>query len=313
MRKIIIFLLTVPLSFIILHIFYKDNCLYAKLVWSKETGWIDTDTLRRETPHQRFEYATALMIDGKYASAANEFQNIVDEYPDSELAEPAQFNAGHAYYLAREYKKAFQALDKLLGKFPGTRRRGEVLEKTYRIASTQMEESPRKAISMFEKIIERNPLGPLAVDAQIKIAECHNRLMEYDEAVATYEKIIENYPHSEWVPYAQFQIPSCKFASTYYQDRNVGLLVQTREGYEEYLATNPGGPMVEESKKKLDEIRLLEAERTFNIAEFYYRRKESTSAAIYYKMVVQDYPGTIWAVKAEKTLAFFRSIGAIKK
>lgn len=308
LRKVIVFLLIVSLSFIIL-----PRILYAKLVWSKETGWVDTDTLRKETPHQRYRYATTLMISGKYITAASEFQDIADRYPDSELAEPSQFNAGHAYYLAREYRKAFNALDKLLVKFPGTRRRGEVLEKAYRIASAQMEKSPRKAISMFEKIIERNPLGPVAVDAQVKIAECHSRLMEYDEAVATYEKIIENYPKSEWAPYAQFQIPSCKLDSAYFQDRNVGLLVQAREGYEEYLATNPEGPMAEEAKKNLEKIKLLEAEKTFNIAEFYYRRKDSISAVICYKSVVQDYPDTIWAVKAEKTLEFFKSIGAIKK
>lgn len=308
MRKIIVFLLIAPLLFLIL-----PRILYAKLVWSKGTGWIDTDTLRRETPHQRYEYATVLMINGKYITAANEFQDIADKYPDSELAEPSQFNAGHAYYLAREYKKAFNALDKLLVKFPGTRRRGEVLEKAYRIASAQMEKSPRKAISMFEKIIERNPLGPIAVDALVKIAECHYRLKEYDEAVETYEKILENYPKSEWVPYVQFQIPSCRFDSTHYQDRNVGLLVHARDGYDEYLASNPEGSVVEEAKKKIEEIKLLEAENTFNVAEFYYRRKESASAAIYYKTVVQDYPDTIWAVKAEKTLAYFKSIGAIKK
>lgn len=308
MKKISIFLLVLPLSFIIL-----PRILYAKLVWSRGTGWIDTDTLRRETPHERFRYATALMINGKHISAANEFQDIVDKYPDSELAEPAQFNAGHAYYLAREYKKAFNALDKLIVKFPGTRRRGEVLEKAYRIASAQMEKSPGKAINMFEKIIERNPLGPIAVDAQVKIAECHYRRMEYDEAVATYEKILENYPKSEWVPYVQFQIPSCRFDSIHYQDRNVGILVQARDGYEEYLASNPEGSVAEEAKKKIEEIKLLEAEKTFNIAEFYYRRKDPTSAAIYYKSVIQDYPDTIWAVKAEKTLEFFKSIGTIKK
>ena len=308
MKKIIISLLIVSLSFIIL-----PHTLYAKLVWSRGTGWIDTDTLRRETPQQRYRYATVLMLNGKYITAANEFQNIANKYPDSELAEPSQFNTGHIYYLAGEYKKAFKALDKLLVKFPGTRRRGEVLEKAYRIASARMEEKPRKAISMFEKIIERNPLGPIAVDAQVKIAECHYRRMEYDEAVATYEKIIENYPKSEWVPYAQFQIPDCKYASTYFQDRNFGLLVEAKEGYEEYLAINPGGPMAEEAEKKIEEIKLLEAEKTFNIAEFYYRIKMPSSAIIFYESVVQDYPDTIWAVKAEKTLEFFESIGAIKK
>ncbi|MGR3309719.1 MAG: outer membrane protein assembly factor BamD [Candidatus Brocadiales bacterium] len=308
MKKIIIFLLIVLLSSITL-----PRILYAKLMWSRGTGWIDTDTLRRDLPHQRFRYATSLMIDGKFITAASEFQGIVDKYPDSELAEPSQFNAGHAYYLARDYKKAFNVLDELLVKFPGTRRRGEVLEKAYRIASSLMEKKPRKAISMFEKIIQHNPLGPIAVDAQVKIAESHYHLLEYDEAVATYEKIIENYPNSEWVPYAQFQIPICKLDSTYYQDRNIGLLEQAREGFEEYMVINPEGPWVEEAKKKIEKIRLSEAEIVFNTAEFYYRIKDPISATIYYKSVIQDYPGTIWAVKAEKTLEFFKSIGATKK
>ena len=124
------------------------------------------------------------------------------------------------------------------------------------------------AIKVFEKIIEKQNLGPLAPDAQVKIADCYFKLGQYKEALDAYEKFLEEYPKNEWVPYIQYQIPLSKVSHEKKQERNYGLLVSAREGFEEYLVSNPNGVHVEDAKRMIEEIRIIEAEREYNIESF---------------------------------------------
>lgn len=123
---------------------------------------------------------------------------------------------------------------------------------------------------------------------------------------------MENYPKSEWVSYVQYQIPLSKVYHEKQQERNYGLLVSAREGFEEYLVSNPRGMHIEDAKKMIQEIRVIEAEREYNIGEFYLRRKKPVAAAMYFGYVINDFPDTIWAEKADEKIEFLKMIEAIK-
>ena len=60
------------------------------------------------------------------------------------------------------------------------------------------------------------------------------------------------------------------------------------------------------------EIRIISAEREFNIGEFYIRRKQPKAAVMYFQTVITEYPGTLWAEKAQEKIDFLRMIEAIK-
>ena len=138
------------------------------------------------------------------------------------------------------------------------------------------------------------------------------KLGQYEEALDAYEKFLENYPKSEWVPYIQYQIPLSKVYHEKQQERNYGLLIAAREGFEEYLVSNPHGIHTEDAQRMIEEIRIVEAEREFDIGEFYLRLKKPVSAAMYFEYVKADFPDTIWAERANERLEFLRMIEAIK-
>ncbi len=264
------------------------------------------------TLEQRYRYALSLVVEQKYIIAIKEFESIINTDPKSEYAEASQINIGWAYFLNGDYKRALKAYEKVLEKYPGSRRTGEILEREYQVGIAQMETNENAAIQVFEKIIEKHQLGPIAPDAQIKIADCYFKLNQYEEALDAYEKFLENYPKSEWVPYVQYQIPLCKLYHEKQQERNYGLLTSAREGFEEYLVSNPHGVHADDAKRMIEEIRIIEAEREFNIGEFYLRRKKPSSAAMYFGYVINDFPGTIWAERATERIEFLRMIEAIK-
>lgn len=285
---------------------------YGKWVWNKETGWIESPTTAITTLGQRYKYALSLLVEQKYTIAIKEFESIINTDPTSEYAEVSQINIGWAYYLNGDYKRALKAYDKVLQKYPGTKRTEEILKRQYQVGVAQMDTNEEAAIRVFEKIIEKHPLGPIAPDAQVKIADCYFKLGQYEEAIDAYEKFLENYPKSEWVPYVQYQIPLSKVYHEKQQERNYGLLISAREGFEEYLVSNPRGIHAEDAKRMIEEIRIIEAEREFNIGEFYLRVKKPASAAMYFEYVKADFPGTVWAERANERLEFLRMIEAIK-
>ena len=69
---------------------------------------------------------------------------------------------------------------------------------------------------------------------------------------------------------------------------------------------------MEDAKRLIEEIRIIEAEREFNIGDFYLRRKKPAAAAMYFEYVKRDFPGTIWAERANERIEFQRMIEAIK-
>ncbi|MCF6150184.1 MAG: outer membrane protein assembly factor BamD [Candidatus Kuenenia sp.] len=292
--------------------FLMATTSYGKWVWNKDTGWMQPPSGAVASLEQRFKSALYLLVEQKYINAIKEFELIINDYPDSEYAELSQIKIGWAYYLNGDYKRALKAYEKVLQEYPGTKRTKEVLEKEFQIGIAQMEIDEKAAIKVFEKIIENHPMGPIAPDAQIKIADSYFKLGYYEEATEAYEKFLENYPRNEWIPYVQYQIPLSKVYFERQQERNYGLLVSAREDFEKYLITNPHGVHVEDARKMIKEIKNIEAEREFEIGEFYLRRKTPSSAAMYFGYVIKDYPDTIWAQRAKERLEFLRMIEAIK-
>ncbi|MBW7899312.1 Outer membrane protein assembly factor BamD precursor [Candidatus Brocadiaceae bacterium B188] len=285
---------------------------YGKWIWSRETGWMESPSTAITSLEQRYKYALSLLVEQKYTVAIKEFESIIRDAAQSEYAEVSQINIGRAYYLNNDFKQALKTYEKVLEKYPGTKRTEEILEREYQVGIAQMETNEEGAISAFEKIIEKHPLGPVASDAQVKIADCYFKLGQYEEALDAYEKFLENYPKSEWVSYVQYQIPLSKVYHEKQQERNYGLLVSAREGFEEYLVSNPRGMHIEDAKKMIQEIRVIEAEREYNIGEFYLRRKKPVAAAMYFGYVINDFPDTIWAEKADEKIEFLKMIEAIK-
>lgn len=305
-RQILVFFILAAFVFI------GAKVSYAKWVWSSETSWADPEQLPRETTDQRFRYAVTLLVNREYISAIDIFKDIIINNPGSELADESQLNIGKAYYLLGDYKNAFKAYEHMIEQDPGTRRLHEILEKEFQVGVAQMERDENGAIKVFERIIERNPLGFISADSQVKIADCYYQLRQFEEAEASYLSVMENYPNSEWVPYAQFRIPYCKLSNIRIQERNYDLLSGSREGFEIYLANNPQGALVDTTKEIIGEIDIAMAERDYKVGEFYLRSKRPDAGLIYFDSVIKDYPNTEWADRAKEKIEMLKKVGAIR-
>lgn len=287
--------------------------LYGKLIWNKDTGWVDPITLNPRIPDQHFKLALSMMVDQQYESAVKEFKAVLRTDKDGTLLEPCLYSIAHAYLLAGKYMRAFDAYEDFLERLPGTRLSGVVLEKEYQAGVALMESKPTSSVEIFEKVIEHNPKGPLAPESQVKLADAYFMAMEYESAEEAYRKLLENYPKSEWAPYAMFRIPLSKFTLETLRERDLGRLWKAREGFEEYLANYPAGNFAEEAKKKIHETEEFIARRQYEIAELYLRKKHPQAAMVHFEGVVNHFPNTSWAEKSREQIEFLKKINATRK
>ena len=287
--------------------------LYGKLIWNKDTGWVDPITLNPRIPDQHFKLALSMMVDQQYESAVKELKAVMKADKDGTLLEPCLYSIAHAYLLAGKYMKAFDAYEDFLERLPGTRLSGVILEKEYQAGVALMESKPTSAVEIFEKVIEHNPKGPLAPESQVKLADAYFMAMEYESAEEAYKKLLENYPKSEWAPYAMFRIPLSKLTLETLRERDLGRLWKAREGFEEYLANYPAGNFAEEAKKNIHETEEFIARRQYDIAELYLRKKHPQAAMVHFEGVVNHFPNTSWAEKSREQIEFLKKINATRK
>ena len=299
--------------FILIILFFNGTKVsLAGWVWTGETSWVDPEQLTRDTTDQRYRYAVTLMIEREYISAIGIFKSVIKDNPGTELAEESQLNIAKTYFLLGDYKKAFWAYEQFIEKDPTSRRLSEILDKEFQVGVSQMERDENGAIKVFERIIERNPLGFIAADSQVKIAECYYQLRQFDQAEDSFMTVMENYPNSEWVPYAQFRIPYCKLSNIRVQERNYDLLTKSRDGFEIYLANNPHGALVGETNEIISEIDTKIAEREYETGMFYLRKKRPDAGFIYFESVTKNYPNSEWAALADEKIKMLKKVGAIK-
>jgi len=287
--------------------------LYGKLIWNKDTGWVDPITLNPRIPDQHFKLAMSMMVDQQYESAVKEFKAVLRTDKDGTLLEPCLYSIAQAYLLAGKYMRAFDAYEDFLERLPGTRLSGVILEKEYQAGVALMESKPTSSVEIFEKVIEHNPKGPLAPESQVKLADAYFMAMEYESAEEAYKKLLENYPKSEWAPYAMFRIPLSKLTLETLRERDLGRLWKAREGFEEYLANYPAGNFAEEAKKKIHETEEFIARRQYDIAELYLRKKHPQAAMVHFEGVVTHFPNTSWAEKSREQIEFLKKINATRK
>jgi tol-pal system protein YbgF len=74
-----------------------------------------------------YQAAFGLMKEGKYESAVPAFQRFLAGYPDSPLADNAQYWLGEAYYVNKSYPEAELAFQHVIDKYPQSRKFADAL------------------------------------------------------------------------------------------------------------------------------------------------------------------------------------------
>ena len=166
------------------------------------------------------------------------------------------------------------------------------------------EKDYRKSIVYFEKLRDWYPFSKFAKLAELKIADAHYRLKEYDDAIFAYEEFEQLHPNNEAIPYVIQQIGNCYFEQLDTVDRDQTPALKAIESYERLIKNHPDDPHSKDVQEKIRICQKSLAENEFYIGNFYYRTKHYKSALTRFQSVVST--GEEFPELQAKALAFIK-------
>ncbi len=167
-----------------------------------------------------------------------------------------------------------------------------------------------KALGHFETIKNQYPFNPLAVDAELKIADIHYKKKDYLLAAEAYKEFAKMHPTHPDLPYVYFQLGMAYQKETpRFYDRDLSTCDQALTSFG-YLQTYfPESTYAQENTEQFEVCRIKLANREFYVGRFYYRQKFYDSAIPRFNIVINDYPDLPIAEKAYfyKARSYFKS------
>jgi outer membrane protein assembly factor BamD len=129
---------------------------------------------------------------------------------------------------------------------------------------------------------------------------------DYETAISELNFLISQFPNSEHTEEAEFLIVqsyAVKVKTIEHDEEDIKIAL---EKLKRFLDKYPDSHYKEEARYLQKRLENLLAHKIFKIAELYEKLKRFSSAEIYYRDVMEKYPGTIWAEKAENRLKEIR-------
>jgi outer membrane assembly lipoprotein YfiO len=292
-----------------------DSCL-AYWIWTPEIGkWINPKYAVKPTPKEQYDWAFKLYKDKEYSKAAEEFDKLVFNYPNSKYAPPSLYYRGICLEEIEYYYEAYRSYDRVLREYPTFKNIEEIIEREFKIGEKFLAGRKRKvmgvkifpsldlAIEIFASIAEHAPFSEYGAKSQFNVGVALKKAERYTEAKEAFEKVILNYPNSEIVTRARFEAANCSFLasgkSEYEQTATRQAIKELSQFLDEELQEED---LSQKAKEKLLLLQEKDAEHLYNIAKFYERMKKFKAAHIYYKEVIDKYPQTSFAAKAKEKL-----------
>jgi outer membrane protein assembly factor BamD (BamD/ComL family) len=270
-----------------------------------------------------------LFQQGKFEEAQPVFAKIARNRKGTPWGEKAQYYLGESYYQRGKLVDAHNCYDKLVADYPGTEFLDRVVSREYQIAQAWLAQVDPKAkpeeklpwyarfsreqplldtrgnaIQALEHVRQHDPTGPLADDALLRIADEHMTTRDFESAALYYDQLIADHPKSPFLQRAQLAAIDSRIKGYLGPEYDGNGLEQARELIKQTMATFPDRPAGNEQLyHTLDLINDQEAERTFQVADYYQRTGKVASAEFYFGKIRQRWPKSSWATQAKTRLA----------
>ena len=299
--------------------------LRADLVWTKQTGWrVEGGALsglagaEGRNALERMNRARDAEERGSWRSAYKSYEAIAKRYPNSIYAPEALYRAAHMHLRRKEYTKAFDDFQQVLGRYPNTPRFNEIVGEQYRIASAMLDgargrmffgllpgfKQRDKALEYFETILANAPYSDYAPLALMNIARGHQKLGNTEEAIDALDRMINSYSQSLLAPDAYLKLAQTHASlvdGPYYDQASTN---ESITYFTDFMLLFPGDANIGVAEKGLDGMKTMLAESKMKIGDFYfYKRSNFKAARVFYNEAITAYPESAIAARAKSRLA----------
>jgi outer membrane protein assembly factor BamD len=153
----------------------------------------------------------------------------------------------------------------------------------------------RKGVTELESLLADYPAHPFSDHARYELGRAYFGLREYALARDAYSRVVADYPNSEWADDARLDI-----ALSYLDESRPAPYDQQRtllalEELQAFLRDYPDSDRYPEGEAQYMRAFSRLAKKDYDNARLYVRLGLPDAARVYYRSVVETYPGTEWA------------------
>jgi outer membrane protein assembly factor BamD len=299
---------------------FATSLAQATLVWRPGEGWSDEtgSTVSASSSRDQLELAHKLEAQGARDAALKAYKGLLRRWPLSFFAPEAQFRVGKILEDEGDFYSAFQALQKMVTKYPSSEYFEQALNEQYRIANLYLAGEPQriwkipvgpsmdKTIAMYERIIQNAPYGTYAAQCQFNIGLAREQQRKFSDAVDAYQKVLDNYPTSSVAANAQYQMGYAWMQSSASGDYDMSAAKKAIDSFQDYLVRYPSSDKAQQAQDNIHKLGMRQTQGAFDVAKFYETQHDSRAAFIYYNEVVREDPNSGQAQIAKKRIQELR-------
>ena len=257
-----------------------------------------------------------------FRKAAKKYNQAGKHWASSSLEQDAHFMTAESYFFAEDYPKAEDFYVKLIKEYPRTRYQDRVDQRRMEIGnywlqfpdkfynlnftdkSRPLNDTENHGKRVLEKMLLDSPLGRLADDVVMDIANTEFKRENWNEALDRYRDLITVYTDSPHQFDAHFL--GAKSALLAYQGPQYSsepleqadkLLKQMVRQFSKQ-ASERKEPIAE----MLAEVKYRQAERLYDEATYRNNKQEYAAAIVYCDRILDNYPDTPFADKAQQII-----------
>jgi outer membrane protein assembly factor BamD len=153
-----------------------------------------------------------------------------------------------------------------------------------------MDKDYETALKAYTNLKDWYPFSKYAILAELKIADSHFYLEEYDEAIMAYEEFEKMHPKNEAVPYIIYQIGLSWFKQLGTVDRDHTPALNSLAQFERLQSQFPQSEYASKAKEYIEKCTAGIAGHELYVANFYMKTKKYAAALKRYEDIAATYP-----------------------
>lgn len=150
----------------------------------------------------------------------------------------------------------------------------------------------RQAINAYTDLKDWYPFSKYAILAELKIADAHYALEEYEEAIVAYEEFERMHPKNEAIPYVIFRNGMSWFNRMDTIDRDHTPAKKAMVQFNRLIERFPQDEYAEKAAQNIEKCIANLSGHELYVANFYMKTEKYTAALKRYESIVENYPGS---------------------
>lgn len=251
----------------------------------------------------------------EWAEAELQMREVLLQSPDSPFAREARYYLGVALFRLGNLEGAAEEFADYLKRDRNPAHFESVFEYKLRIAERYAQGERRRlfhasymprwgsgredAMVLYDEIIVTLPSHPLAAEALFGKGRLLAEMKEELEAIENYQILIARFPKHSKLSEGYLAIAQLYLELSRNQKHDPDLLALAQINLRKFRHDFPADGRIKLAEESLLAMREVYAEGLYETGRFYERKKKPSSALVYYRAVMRDYPDTHTAQLAQ--------------